>query len=199
MKIIISGKKGKLHDAVRRALPAGRDFRVSTVPVGSKLLEMARSTSFDALLFTLNSKEEIQPLRWIRPQNQSLPILAVLGKEDSKLREQLWEEGVSQVVETGGLSTTQIHRKLRENLSAACLKPEGFGRSNVQLRTHLHDIRSVLTAILGNAELAGRKFVLPHKIEAELQDIIEGVNQVEGILRRIERRLKEPGIESVGI
>ena len=47
--------------------------------------------------------------------------------------------------------------------------------------------------------MAGSKFVLPHKIEAELQEIILGVEQVEGILRRIARMLKEPAIESVGI
>ncbi len=73
-----------------------------------------------------------------------------------------------------------------------------IGRFHTKLLENFHDVRSVLTAILGNAELAARKFALPHKIDVELQEIIEGVNQVEGILRRIERHMRAPGASSPG-
>ncbi len=196
VKILITGSKGKLRDVVMHALSRGSDFRVETVPVGSELLEMARSNSFDALIFTLNSKKEIKPLQWIHHQNRSLPLLAVLGRTNPGLREQLWDEGVAQVVDIQGLSAAQICRELREKLLAARLGLVEIGRFQTKLLENFHHVRSVLTAILGNAELAARKFSLPHKIDAELQEIIQGVNQVEGILRCVERSMKAPGASS---
>ncbi len=198
VKILITGSKGKLRDVVLQALSPGSDSRVAAVPADSQLLEMTRSNSFDALIFTLNSKKEMKPLQWIHHQNRSLPLLAVLGKKNPKLREQLWDEGVAQVMEIQGLSAAQIRRELREKLLAARLGLVEIGRFHTKLLENFHDVRSVLTAILGNAELAARKFALPHKIDAELQEIIEGVNQVEGILRRIERHMRAPGASSPG-
>ena len=196
MKILITGRKGKLYETVMRSFPSSRGFQVVTIPVGSKLLEMMRTMSFDALILTLSSKEEIQPVRWILRQNLLLPLLAVLGREDRKLREQLLDEGVSEVVQIRGLSPAQIRRKLRVSLLAAGWGLVGLRRFHRKLMADLHALRSPLTAILGNAELAANSFSPSHPIRQELQEIIRAVAEIEKTLRRIERSLKIPGLSS---
>ncbi|OFW25386.1 MAG: hypothetical protein A3H27_14820 [Acidobacteria bacterium RIFCSPLOWO2_02_FULL_59_13] len=191
MKVLLSGKKGKLYDAVAQALAGLRGVRLEAVSPGSQLLEAVQAPSAKALVFTLSSESEIEPLRWVIQQNRNLTLLVVLPRSHPKLRELLREEGVMQIVEMPSLTASQLQSKLRESLKALSVGrlPTRPSAHAAHLARDLHTARSALTAILGNAELALPKCRPSSPQQKQLQDIIRGVDEIERILRRLERAL----------
>ncbi|MBI4444024.1 MAG: hypothetical protein HY649_11715 [Acidobacteria bacterium] len=191
MKVLLSGKKGQLYDTMAKALAGLRGMRVEALPPGSQLLEAVQAPAAKALVFTLSSESEMEPLRWVIRQNHNLPLVAVLPRSHPRLRELLREEGVLQIVEMPGLTASQLQRKLRESLkalSAESLPTRPLAHAS-QVARDLHAARSALTAILGNAELALPKCRPSSPQQKQLQDIIRGVDEIERILRRLERAL----------
>ena len=194
MNVLLSGKKGKLCDTVAEALAGLRGVRLETLPHGSQLLEAVQAPSAKALVFTLSSESEIEPLRWVIQQNRNLALLAVLPRSHPRLRELLQEEGVMQIVEIPGLTASQIKSKLRESLKALSAgslptRPSAHAAHATHLARDRPTARSALTAILGNAELALQKCRPSSPQHKQLQDILRGVDEIERILRRLERAL----------
>lgn len=203
-RILVGGASGKLLEAVAEAFSAARGIQATVIPAASRLLAVAQTNSFDALIFTLTSPEEMEPVRWIVQQNR-VPVLAVLPRPDSSLREQLLEEGVRQVIDVEGLTAAQILRKLRRKLrqqrrqkrpaNLRVLRSHGRGsvRSRRRRMAELHTIRSALTAIQGNAEMALKDTPASQSHGNQLREIVRGVGEIEKILRRLERDLTPPG------
>jgi len=197
MKILFSGKKGKLYDTVLRATAARRvggakRFQAEAVPPGPKLLEMALSGSYAALIFVVENEPDSEPIRWLLQSNPALPLIAVLPGGDARLRKELQREGVSQVIEAGNLSESVLRRILHERLAALPSKPQALPETALTITTDLHGIRSALTAIQGLAEFALSKVHGPSSPRKPLEGIVQEVTEVEGLLRRIERKVKPP-------
>ena len=200
VKVLLSGKKGKLYDAVLRAVPGRRgepgkerSFRAEAVPPGPRLLEMAQSGSYAALIFVLESEPDSEPIRWLMQSNPALPLIAVLPEGNARLRKELQREGVSQIIEVGNLSEPAMRRIIRERLAALPSKPPALPGTGAAITTDLHSIRSSLTAIQGLAELALAKVRGPGSRRKPLEAIVQEVTEVEGLLRRIERKVKPRG------
>ena len=186
MKILVTGRKGKLAAAVAGALRSGSGTEVVAVPVGSQLLEMARAVK--SLVFALGTEEELEPLRWVLQQNRSLAVVAVLWRRDANLEMQLREEGVAEWICAQGLTAAQLRQELAKALAKTRAGRAGQPRAGRQAAAEFHAIRSHLTAILGNAELAlknARSLGQKH----QLQEIARGVAAIERTLRRLERAL----------
>ena len=93
-----------------------------------------------------------------------------------------------QIMEMPGLTASQIQSKLRESLKALSAGSLPT-RPSAHAARDLHAARSALTAILGNAELALQKCRPSSPQHKQLQDILRGVDEIERILRRLERAL----------
>lgn len=198
MKILFSGKKGRLYDTVLRAAGAGRreavkrehPFRVETVSPGPRLLEMAQSGSYGGVIFVVESEPDSEPVRWLLQSSPALPVLVVLPGGNARLRKELHREGVSQIIEAGNLSEAALRRILHERLAALPLKSQELSEPGLTITTDLHGIRSALTAIQGLAEFALTKVRGPGSPRKPLEGIVREVTEVEGLLRRIERKVK---------
>lgn len=189
MVILLSGKKGKLYESVAKALSGAQGLRLEAVPAGSQLLEATQGSLAEALVFTLSSEKEIEPLRWVMQRNPSLPLVAVLPRPHPRLLELLREESVGQIVSVRGLTAAQLRRKLRESLKALWVGTASEGHPNAQCAHDLHQVRSALTAIQGNAELALQHCLPSRPWKKQLEEILRGVEEIEKILRRLERAL----------
>jgi len=194
MKILLTGRKGKLYETVARAFSSARRGQVEAIPVGSRLLEIAQSPSWECLVFSLHSEQDMEPLRWVLQQNRALPVVAVLSRRNSRLRDLLLEEGISRIVDVQGLTPAQIRRKLRQDLAALAKTPLGRPSPNPRWARELHAARSALTAILGNAEMALHKVAPSRPQRKPLEEIMRGVAEMERILRRLESGLKASGV-----
>ena len=189
-QILITGKQGRFYQAVAEAMAQRSGFCIVALPAGSRLFEVVRTHPLEAVILPLQSKEEIEPARWILHQNRSLPLVAVLPRKDLQLREQLLQEGVWQVVEVPGLKASEIRRKLGQHLQNLHSKIPGSSYSGRQIASDLHAIRSALTAILGNAEMALKNASRSGPQKKHLMEIPRGVAEIEKILRRLDRALK---------
>ena len=69
-------------------------------------------------------------------------------------------------------------------------KPQDLPDTDASITTDLHGIRSSLTAIQGLAELALAKVRASGSHRKSLQGIVQEVTEVEGLLRRIERKIR---------
>ena len=190
VKVLISGRKGKLYDTVVRAFSPRRGFRPEVVPAGPRLLERAQSGSHAALMLVLGGERDLEPVRWLMQSNPALLVVAVLPQGSTKLRKELRGEGVSQIIEVGDAPEPELRQLLRERLQALLLKPRALLQSELPITTDLHTIRSTLTAIQGHAELALQTASAPHPQRKPLEEIVRGVTEVEGLLRRVERKLR---------
>jgi len=186
--ILISGKAGKLQDAVIRALGGRSGFVAEPVPPGPRLLELAQSGSCAGAIFVLGSEHDLESIRWLIESNSSLQLIAVLTGGSAKFRKELQAEGVSEVIAAKGLSALELRRRLRQRLAAAAFIP----KTDAAITNDLHSIRSALTAIQGFAEQTLAKVRGPDS-RKRLQGIVKEVTEVEGRLRRIERKVKPPG------
>ena len=122
--------------------------------------------------------------------NPALLVVAVIPGGSPKLQKELRGEGVSQIIEVGDAPAQELRRLLRERLKELLAKPRALLQSELPITTDLHTIRSTLTAIQGHAELALEKVppTKPHR--KPLEEIVRGVREVEGLLRRVERKLR---------
>jgi signal transduction histidine kinase len=188
-RILISGKAGKLQDAVIGSLGGRSGFVAELVSPGPQLLELAQSGSCAGAIFVLGSEQDLESIRWLIESNSSLPVIAVLTEGSAKFRKELQAEGVSEVIVTRGLSAAELRRLLQQRLAAAALIPQAAAA----ITTDLHSIRSSLTAIQGQAELALAEARRSSPRRKPLEEIVREVTQVEGLLRRIERKVKPRG------
>ena len=193
MKLLISGRKGKLYDAAVEAFPARDGHLTDVVPAGPKLLEMAQFGSYAAVLYVLGSERDLEPVRWLLQNSPTPRIVAVIPGGNPKLRKELRAEGVSQVIEVGKVSAAAGCRRVREHVEALLAKAAAIPESEIQITTDLHGIRSSLTAIQGLAEQALKGVRKTGSTGKPLQGIVKEVTEVEGLLRRIERKVKPPG------
>ena len=187
VKIIITGKKDKLWKAAGTAFSGVSGVRATILPVGSQVIEAVRDPAVDAVVFTLSTEEEVELLRWIVKINPSLPLIALIPANSPKLRKLAWEEGATHVSEIS--ADAAAIRKL-----APRLRKLGKGGSTSDARRQisdgLHAIRSALTVILGNAEMALKRTVEPASRRKRIQEIPQGVVEIEKILRRLHRVVK---------
>jgi hypothetical protein len=151
---------------------------------------MARSGSYAALIFVIENEPDSEPVRWLLQDNPALPLITVLPGGNARLRKELQREGVSQVIEAGNLSEAALRRILHERLAALPSKPQALPETALTITTDLHGIRSALTAIQGLAEFALSKVHGPSSPRKPLESIVKEVTEVEGLLRRIERKVK---------
>jgi signal transduction histidine kinase len=151
---------------------------------------MARSGPYAAVIFMLAEEQELEPVRWVIESNPSLPFIAVLPSVSAKLRKELEAEGVSEVIATEGLPPAALRRTLRERLTTLTSRPPPNREAESAITTDLHGIRSALTAIQGQAELALAKLRGSPARREPLRAIVREVTEVEGLLRRIERKVK---------
>jgi signal transduction histidine kinase len=184
-RILISGKAGKLQDAIVGALGGRSGFAPEAVPPGPRLLELAQSGSCAGAIFVLGRKHDLEPIRWLIEGNSSLPLIAVLSNGSAQLRRELQAEGVSEVFVARGLSGLELRRRLLQQLRAAASAP----MADAAITTDLHGIRSSLTAIQGQAELALTEARRSSSRRQPLQEIVREVGVVERLLRRIERKI----------
>lgn len=190
VKILISGRKGKLYDTVVRAFSPRHGFRAEVVPAGPRLLDVARSRSHAALVMVLGGERDVEAVRWLMQSNPALLVVAVLPGGSPNLRKELRGEGVSQIIEVGDVLGQEQRQLLRERLKELLSKPRALLQSEVPITTDLHTIRSTLTAIQGHAELALQTARAPDPQRKPLEEIVRGVTEVEGLLRRVERKLR---------
>jgi len=188
VKLLISGTKGKLLSRVTAALAGRSGFVAESVPPGPLLLEMAGSGSYAGVIFVLAAEPEFEPVRWVIESNPSLPFVAVLPSATVKLRKELEAEGVAEVISAGTLSPAELRRTLRERLAALASSQRGDAGSAIT--TDLHSIRSALTAIQGQAELALTRLRGSASRREPLREIVREVTEVETLLRRIERKVR---------
>ena len=193
VKILVSGKKGKLYNAVVRAVASRRGTALEAIPPGASLFEKAQSGSYAAVVFVLETEPDWEPVRWLLQRNPALPLVAVLPKASPKQRKELLGEGVSEIIEAGDLPAGEVRRQLHGTLERLQTKPRALLDSDLSITTDLHSVRSALTAILGNAELVLEKVPASHPRRKALEAIVQGVAEVETTLRRVERRLKTRG------
>ena len=184
-RILISGKAGKLQDAIVGALGGQGGFAPEAVPPGPRLLELAQSGSCAGAIFVLGGERDLESIRWLIESNSSLPLIAVLANGSAQLRRELQAEGVSEAFVARGLSGSELRRRLQQSLRAADSAPN----EDAAITTHLHGIRSSLTAIQGQAELAFAGARRSSSRWEPLQEIVREVAVVEGLLRRIERTI----------
>lgn len=189
-KILISGKKGKLQDTVIGALGRRSGFLAEAIPLGARLLETVRSGSCAGVIFVLGSEHDLESVRWLNESNPSLPLIAVLAGGNAKLREELCAEGVSEVIAVNRLPVPEFRRLLRQRLAAMASRPRTTRSGDPAIANDLHSIRSALTAIQGHAEFALAKVRGSSPRREPLEEIVREVNEVEGLLRRIERKLE---------
>ena len=189
-KILISGKKGKLQDAIIGALGKRRGFLAEPLPPGPGLLELARSGACTGVIFVLESEHDLEAIRWLIESNPALPLIAVLAGGSAKLRKELQAEGVSDVIAAEGFSAAELRRRVRQLLAAAARIPKTTRDADAAITTDLHSIRSALTVIQGQAELALAKARGPSPRREPLREIVREVTEVEGLLRRIERKVR---------
>jgi hypothetical protein len=131
---------------------------------------MARSGSYSAVIFVLGGEQDLEPVRWVIESNPSLPLIAVLPSVTAGLRKDLQMEGVSEIIAAGGLSLTELRRLLRQRVAALASDVQSSG-SESAITTDLHSIRSALTAIQGQAELALTKLRGPTARREPLQEL----------------------------
>ena len=192
-KILISGKKGKLQDALVAALAGRSGFRAESLPPGPRLLELARSGSYAAVIFVLGNDQDVEPVHWVIESNPSLPLIAVLPGVSAKFRKELQAEGVAEVIAAAGLPAAELRRLVRQRLAALPSNPQTPREADAAITTDLHSIRSALTAIQGQAELTLAKVRGSSPRREPLQEIVREVMEVERLLRRIERKVKPRG------
>ena len=190
VKVLISGRKGKLYDTVVRAFSPRHGFQAEEVSAGPRLLEMGQSKSHAGLLLVLGGERDLEPVRWLMQSNPALLVIAVLSSGSPKLRKELRGEGVSRIIEVGAVPAPELRRLLREHVKALLAKPRTVLQTEIPITTDLHTIRSTLTAIQGHAELALQTTRAPHPQRVPLEEIVRGVTEVEGLLRRVERKLR---------
>jgi len=190
VKLLITGKRDKFWKAVGAAYSNQPRVRATVMPIGSAVIETVRSTPLDAVLYTLSSEEEIELLRWILPINPSLPLIALLPRADAKLRKQIMEEGAAQVLVVSSLDPGEI----RKSIVGPALRKLGSTATTSSVRRQisddLHAIRSTLTVILGTAELALKRSLPAARTRKHIQEIPRGVQEIEKILRRLDRTMK---------
>ena len=194
MKILLSGKKGKFLQKIAGAFPPRGHLQATVMPVSAQVLEAVRSAAFDAVVFVLANEDETELVRWLRTGNPSVPIVAILPRENAKVRQELWMESVSSIVSIRGLTLVQIRRKLGETLRALGKKQDSSHASSQRCISDLHTLRSALTAIQGNAELALQDSSPSESARKQMRDVVRGVTETERILRRLERNLKLLGM-----
>jgi signal transduction histidine kinase len=187
VKILVTGKQGRLLKVVASALGQPRGFSTQVLPLGPRFLSALSKFSPAGLLVTLASGEEVEAIRWILQQDRSLPVVALLPRKQPGLRKQLLAEGVCKVVELAGMGAPHVRRAIATALNALRSKVPHDKR---QIVADMHAIRSPLTAILGNAELALKHASRTGPHRRQLQEIFRGVAEIEVILRRLDRVLK---------
>jgi hypothetical protein len=190
MKLLITGKRDKFWKAVGAAYSKQPGVRATVMPIGSPVIATLRGTPLDAVLYTLSSEEEIELLRWILQINSSLPVIALIPAENSRLRKQILAEGVEEVLVVSSFEP----REIRKSLLGSRWRSMGLKKvpSDVrqQISDDLHAIRSTLTAILGTAEMALKRSQPAARSRKHIKAIPEGVMEIEKILRRIHRTIK---------
>lgn len=194
MKILLTGKKGKLLQKIAGAFPPRSHIQATVMPVSAEVLETARTAAFDAVVCVLANEEETELVRWLRERNPSLPIVVILSRENAKARKELWMESVSSIVNIQGLTLSQVRRKLAESLRALNKKQEAPDSLRERCISDFHTIRSTLTAIQGNAELALQDSAPSKSARKQLQEVIHGVSETERLMRRLERKLQAAGL-----
>ena len=194
MKILLTGKKGKSLQKIAEAFPPRGNLRATVMPISAEVLEVLRSAAFDAVVFVLANEEEIEAVRWLRTENPSLPIVAILPRENAKVRQELWMESVSSIVSIQGLTLAQIRRKQGETLRALGKKQDSSHASSQRCISDFHTLRSALTAIQGNAELALQDSSPSESARKQMRDVVRGVTETERIIRRLERQLQLAGM-----
>jgi len=190
LKLLITGKRNKLWRAVGAAFSRQRGVRANVIPIGTPVIETVRRSSLDAVLYTISGEEEIEPLRWILQINPALPVIALLPAADARLKQQLLDEGAARVVVISSYEPARI----RKNIVGPVLKQLGLkgtsSEAGRQITNDLHSIRSVLTAILGSAELALKRSLPLALTRKQIKEIPRGVMEIENILRRLDRTMQ---------
>lgn len=190
MKLLITGKRDKFWKAVGVAFSKQPGVRATVMPIGSPVIAAVRSTPWDAVLYTLSNEEELEPLRWILQINPSLPLIPLLPAANARLQKQVLEEGTADVLVVPSLDPGEIRQKI---VGPRLRKLQSKGTSvdiSRQISDDLHAIRSALTGILGTAEMAMQRSLPPARARKHIQEIPNGVMEIERILRRIHRTIK---------
>jgi len=190
MKLLITGKRDKFWKAVGAAYSKLPGVRATVMPIGSPVIATVRSTPLDAVLYTLSSEAEIELLRWILQINQSLPVIALVPAEDAKLRKQILDEGVEEVLVVPSFEPGEIRKSILGPRLRALGSKKVSSDVRRQISDDLHAIRSTLTAILGTAEMALKRSQPAARTRRHLKEIPRGVMEIEKILRRIHRTIK---------
>ncbi|MBI4459256.1 MAG: hypothetical protein HY648_04255 [Acidobacteria bacterium] len=190
VNILLTGNPGKFLQKIAAAFPPRSGISATTIPLSPQLLEAVQSPNLGALVLALTGSAQADSVQWIRQKNPALLIVAVLPRQNAKLRKSLLEEGVAAILSAQGLTPTQIRRQL---LSALRGKPSASDHLQ-QLRDDLHTIRSTLTAIQGGAELSLQDSPRSAPLRKQMPDVIRGVAEIESLLRRIERNLRAAGM-----
>ena len=195
MKILITGKKDKLWKAVGEALSRQTGLSVSLIPASSQVIEALRSSPpLDAVLYTISHIDDIELLRWVLKINPSVPLIAVVPTRDARLRKEIQDEGAANVVEVTALGSTQIRSTLAPVLGK--LRSASGTETRQQISDDLHAIRSALTGILGNAEMALKRTSKAAANRVQLEEIPRGVTEIEHILRRLHRTVRSRPLET---
>jgi signal transduction histidine kinase len=190
VKIIITGKKDKLWKAAGVAFSGTSGIRATILPVGSQVIEAARDPSYDAVVFTLSTDEETELLRWVLQINPSLPLIALMPAMNPKLRKLAQEEGAAQVWEVSNPDPAAIRRLIAAPQLRKLGQATSISEARRQISDGLHAIRSALTVIMGNAEMALKRTAQPAARRKRIQEIPRGVVEIERILRRLHRLVK---------
>ena len=190
MKIIITGKKDALWKATGTAFSQVSGIRPTILPVGSQVIEAVRNPSYDALVFTLSNEEDAELIRWLIQINPSLPLLAVVTANNPQLRRRAQEEGAAHVLEVAAAEPERIRKLISKPELRKLGHAATVSDARRQISEGLSAIRATLTVILGNAETALKRTVQPALRRKKIQEIPDGVIEIERILRRLHRVVK---------
>ena len=194
MKIIVTGKKDKLWKAAGAAFADVAGIRPTILPVSSQLIEPLRSSSYEVVFFTLSSEEDCELLRWVVQINPSLPLVALVPAKSPALRKRAREEGAAEVWEVAA-QPAEIRKLIHAPKLRKLGQPASVSDLRKQLSDGLHAIRSTLTSILGNAEMALKRRAQPAARRQQIEEIPHGVLEIERILRRLHRLVRSQPLD----
>lgn len=190
--ILLLGKRNSFLESLAHAFPQRGKFQIVPAPLGSEAFRLAQKKNVSALLFVLNSSDDLESMQWLRQSNPSLPSVAILPQNSPSIQKTLRNEALTGIILARGLVPSDLRRCVEESL-AMLHQHHAPSRTDQQIAADLHSVRSTMTAIQGCAELAIPKSTSKKTSQEYLRGVIAGVRELETTLRRLEGNLRNAG------
>ena len=174
-------------------------FQVTQVDRLSRGLERLAEARFDAVLLDLSLPDShgLDTLVRLHEAAKEVPIVVLTGIEDESLGVRLIQAGAQDYLVKGSVTGPLLVRSLRYAAERQRAEDE-LQQARMQLvQAHkmeaighlaggiVHDFNNILTAILGNAEIACMRLAADHPSQANLTRILEAGSRATRLVRQI--------------